>query len=226
MSEGNGPREPGVPPAPAAPLGAGRVIDPSAVSARDRYQLMTSLVVPRPIGWISTRAANGVANLAPFSYFAALSISPMLVGVSIGDRRDGFKDTLVNIRHRRAFCVNVVTEPLLEQMNESSASVPPGVDEFALVGLTAVESERVDAPYVAECPAILECEVRQEVDLGGAPNTLVVAEVVGVRLSSRLRFEDETMMVLPEDLRPVGRLGGASYSVAREIRRVPRPDQR
>jgi flavin reductase (DIM6/NTAB) family NADH-FMN oxidoreductase RutF len=201
-------------------------IDPAAIPARDRYHLMTSLVVPRPIGWLSTFAADGVLNLAPFSYFAALSVSPMIVGVSIGHRDGSLKDTLVNIRSRQAFCVNVVTEPLLEAMNESSANVPPEVDEFVLAGLTAATSEVVDAPFVAECPAVLECRVRQEVDLGGAPNTLVLAEVVGVRLSPDLDFEPGTRIVLPELLRPVGRLGGASYSIVEAVRRIPRPDLR
>lgn len=196
------------------------------MSARERYQLMTSLVVPRPIGWISTWGSDGVSNLAPFSYFAAVSVDPMLVCVSIGQRRQELKDSIVNIRARGAFCVNVVTEPLLEAMNESSASVPPEVDEFELVGLARAVSERVDAPFVAECPAVLECEVRQEVDLGGAPNTLVIAEVVGVRLDPTLAFEEGTMVVLPEQLRPVGRLGGEAYAVASDLRRVPRPDRR
>lgn len=208
----------------AAPL-ASRAVDPGAVSARERYQLMTSLVVPRPIGWISTWGPDGVANLAPFSYFAAVSVDPMLVCVSIGKRRDAFKDSIVNIRARGAFCVNVVTEPLLEAMNASSASVPPEVDEFELAGLGRAVSERVDAPWVAECPAVLECEVRQEVDLGGAPNALVIAEVVGVRLDPSLSFEEGTMVVLPEQLRPVGRLGGTAYSLTRDLRRIPRPDR-
>jgi len=207
----------------AAPL-ASRAVDPGVVSARERYQLMTSLVVPRPIGWISTWGPDGVANLAPFSYFAAVSVDPMLVCVSIGKRRDAFKDSIVNIRARGAFCVNVVTEPLLEAMNASSASVPPEVDEFELAGLGRAVSERVDAPWVAECPAVLECEVRQEVDLGGAPNALVIAEVVGVRLDPSLAFEEGTMVVLPEQLRPVGRLGGTAYSLTTDLRRIPRPD--
>jgi flavin reductase (DIM6/NTAB) family NADH-FMN oxidoreductase RutF len=211
-------------PSSAAPL-ATRVVVPAAVSARERYQLMTSLVVPRPIGWISTWGPDGVANLAPFSYFAAVSAAPMLVCVSIGQRREEFKDSIVNIRARGAFCVNVVTEALLEAMNASSASVPPDVDEFEMVGLGRAVSDRVDAPYVAECPAVLECEVRQEVDLGGAPNALVIAEVVGVRLDPALAFEEGTMVVLPEQLRPVGRLGGEAYAVARDFRRIPRPDR-
>jgi len=187
---------------------------------------MTSLVVPRPIGWLSTWGEGDVPNLAPFSYFTALSVSPMLVGVSIGHLREGFKDTLVNLRSRGAFCVNVVTEPLLEQMNETSATVPPEVDEFELAGLVRATSDRVDAPYVADCPAVLECVVRQEVDLGGAPNTLVIGEVVGLILSEDLPFEEGTMLVAAEALRPVGRLGGAAYGMPAEVRRILRPDHR
>ena len=214
--------------APTPPSGGlprtSEVLDPAALSGRDRYHLMTSLIGPRPIGWLSTRSADGVANLAPFSYFAALSAAPMLIGVSIGMRRAELKDSIVNIRARGAFCVNVVTEDLLLPMNESSATVPPEVDEFALAGVTAVESDRVNAPFVGEAAAVLECEVRQEVDLG-APNALVVAEVVGVRLDPSLPMEEGTMIVSPEALRLVGRLGGPSYAVATDLRRVPRPER-
>ncbi|MDH3271421.1 MAG: flavin reductase family protein [Gemmatimonadota bacterium] len=205
---------------------ATRRIDPAEISARHRYHLMTSLVVPRPIGWLSTWSGDGVANLAPFSYFSAICVSPMLVGVSIGNRNDGYKDTLVNLRARGAFCVNVVTEALMLPMNESSASVEWGVDEFELAGLARAESDRVDAPFVAACPAVLECTVRMEVDLGDIPNTLVIGEVIGVRLSEELTFEDDTLLVRPESLRPVGRLGGAAYGVIREVERVLRPDLR
>lgn len=187
---------------------------------------MTSLVVPRPIGWISTRSVDGIPNLAPFSYFAALSASPVLVSVSIGERRGRVKDTLANLRERRSFCVNVVTEELLVAMNESSASVEPGIDEFVLTGLGRAESERVDAPFVAECPAVLECVVRQEIDLGDAPNTLVIGEVVGVRIADDLDLEEGTMLVRPESLRPVGRLGGSAYAVVRDVERMLRPDRR
>ena len=149
----------------------------------------------------------------------------MLVGVSIGMRRDQPKDSIVNIRARGAFCVNVVTDDLLEAMNETSASVPPEVDEFDLAGLTRVPSDRVDAPFVGEAAAVLECIVRQEVELD-APNALVVAEVVGVRLDRSLPMEDGTMIVAPEALRLVGRLGGPTYAVATDLRRLSRPDRR
>ena len=201
---------------------ANRIVDPADLAARDRYQLMTSLVGPRPIGWLSTWGPEGVPNLAPFSYFAALSVAPMLIGVSIGMRRDEPKDSLVNIRARGAFCVNIVTEDLLEPMNETSANVSPEVDEFELAGLARAVSDRVDAPFVGEAAAVLECALQQEVDMG-APNALLIAEVVGLRLDEHLPFEDGTMTVDPGALRLVGRLGGSSYAIASDIRSVPRP---
>jgi len=197
--------------------------DPGALTGRERYQLLTSLVVPRPIGWISTWGADGVANLAPFSYFAALSASPLLVGVSVGHRAHAPKDTLVNMRARGAFCVNVVSADLLEAMNATSADVPPDVDEFGLAGLERAVSPVVDAPYVAAAPGVLECRVTQEVDLHGAPNTLVIGEVVGIRVADALPFQEGTLAVDPEALRPVGRLFGSGYALPGEVRFIPRP---
>lgn len=207
-------------------VAASDLLDPSQITARERYELMTSLVAPRPIGWLSTWGESGIPNLAPFSYFGALSVSPMLVGVSIGERRDGLKDTLVNIRHRGAFCANVVSASLLVPMNESSLTAEPDVDEFVVSGLHSASSSLVDAPFVSECPAVFECIVQQEVDLRGAPNVLIIGEVVGVRLSPDLDFEDGSLRVRPETLRPVGRLGGSAYSVVDVVQRVKRPDHR
>jgi flavin reductase (DIM6/NTAB) family NADH-FMN oxidoreductase RutF len=201
----------------------GRVIDPGALGNRERYHLVTSLVVPRPIGWVSTRSSDGVPNLAPFSYFNAVSATPMLLGVSIGHRRSVPKDTLMNIRASGSFCLNVVTEEQLESMNLSSGEHPPEIDEFEVAGLPIGESERVRAPYVASCPAVFECRLDQEVELKGGNASLVIGEVVGIRLSNRLVMEDGTWKVTPESLRPVGRLGGDLYSLTRELITLPRP---
>ena len=199
------------------------LLEASGLSPRERYQLLTSLVVPRPIGWLSTRSASGVRNLAPFSYFAALAASPMLVGVSIGHRQGAPKDSLANIRETGSFCVNVVTESQLEAMNASSGEHPPTVDEFEVAGLQAEEAELVDAPYVAGCPAVLECRLFKEVELGAAPNSLIIGEVVGVRLYPHLEPLPGSLRVDPETLRPVGRLGGDLYLLPREIASIPRP---
>lgn len=205
---------------PSSPL---RHVRPSGLEGRERYQLLTSLVVPRPIGWISTWSGAGVANLAPYSFFNALSASPMLVGVSVGRRRGEPKDTLRNIRRREAFCVNVVSEDLLEAMNLSSAEVDPEIDEFVLTGLEAARAREVDAPFVARAPAVLECRLFQEVDLGEASSVLLIGEVENVALRSDLETVPGTVAVEPTALKPVGRLGVDRYSLLGEVRVLPRP---
>lgn len=199
------------------------VIRTGEVSRRERYQLLTSLVVPRPIGWISTFSADGVPNLAPFSYFAALADTPMLVGASIGSRGGKPKDTLRNIRETGAFCVNVVTEMQLEQMNLSSGDYPADTDEFTMAGVPMKRASSVEAPFVGNCPAVMECRLHEEVDLGSPANTLVIGEVMAVRLDPALEREPGTHYVITESLRPVGRLWGRSYTKLGAIQRLPRP---
>lgn len=147
----------------------------------------------------------------------------MLVAVSVGQRRGALKDTLVNLRARGAFCVNVVTESLLEAMNATSAEVGPEVDEFELAGLGCAASGRVDAPYVVECPAVLECEVFKEVDLGPSTNVLMIGEVVALRLDGSLTIVEDTMLVDSAALAPVGRMSGAEYMLPREMKLIERP---
>lgn len=201
----------------------------SDLSGRQRYRLLTSLVVPRPIAWVGTRSRKGRPNLAPFSYFNGLSASPLLVGVSIGRKRrdpaDGpvGKDTLENIRETGAFSVSIVTERHLEAMVRTSGAWERGVDEFEEAGIVAAECETVAAPCVADAPAVLECRLSQLVELGGAPNTLVIGEVLGVRLGRDLDVEEETLHADVASLRPVGRLGLDEYALLGEVRRVARP---
>ncbi len=200
-----------------------RVIHTDAVDGLERYQLLTSLVVPRPIGWVSTRAASGVPNVAPFSFFSAVASSPMLVSLSIGMRAGVAKDSLRNILDQGAFCVNVVTEAQLEAMNRTAAGLPPEGDEFAFAGLSVAEAETVDAPYVADCPAVLECELYKHVDLGDSGG-LVLGEVRGVRLDPELPIVEGSAFVDSEGLRPVGRLWGPAYTLLGQIRVIQRPE--
>ncbi len=199
------------------------ILDTGALTNRERYQLLTSLVVPRPIAWVSTTSAAGARNLAPFSYFAAVSATPFLVSISIGSRCGEPKDTLRNIREMGAFCINVVTEPQLLQMNATSGEYGPEVDEFERAGVEAAQAESVDAPYVADCPAVLECRLFKEVELEGAPNTLLIGEVLGVRISESLRLVDGSYFVDTESLRPVARLWGDLYSLVGETPALARP---
>jgi flavin reductase (DIM6/NTAB) family NADH-FMN oxidoreductase RutF len=198
-------------------------LDTSLLSPRERYELLTSLVVPRPIAWVSTRSGDGRLNLAPFSYFSALSPTPFLVGVSVGHRRSGPKDTLRNVRETGAFCVNAATEGLLSEMNLTSGEYGADVDEFALAGLTVAWGSAVHAPYVADAPAVLECRLFKEVELEGAANTLLIGEVVRVHLSDALALVPGTRFADTAALRPLARLWGDHYSLVRETVALPRP---
>jgi flavin reductase (DIM6/NTAB) family NADH-FMN oxidoreductase RutF len=199
------------------------IIQPTDLTARQRYQLVISLVVPRPVGWISTRSMDGGRNVAPFSFFNAVSASPMLVAASIGRRSSGPKDTLTNIRQTGVFVVNLVAEKHLEAMVRTSGDWPPDVDEFADAGLTAANAEKVDAPYVVDAAAVFECRLFREVELGASSNALIIGEVVAIRLNEDLVVDPETWHVDIGSLRPVGRLGRDEYALLGEVRRVARP---
>lgn len=204
--------------------GGGEVVRSGDLSSRECYHLLTSLVVPRPIGWISTAEPGGVPNLAPFSFYNALAFSPPLVGISMGQRSGGPKDTLRNVRRTGAFCVNVVGEAQLEAMNETAGSFGPDVDEARRVGLRLEEADEVDAPYVVEAPAILECSVHQEIALRDAASTLLVGRVEAFRLAPSVRSVSGTRYVDAESFRPVGRLSGRAYGLLGRVVFLDRSD--
>ena len=146
-----------------------------------------AIVGPRPIGWVSTRSAAGLVNLAPYSFFNAFNYTPPLVGfASIGR-----KDSVRHIEETGEFVWNLVTRPLAEAMNASCAAVPPEVNEFELAGLTPVASSRVAPPRVGESPVAFECRLSQLIQLQGADGTavdtwLVLGEVVQVHIARHL----------------------------------------
>ncbi|MYN44691.1 flavin reductase family protein [Pseudoduganella sp. FT93W] len=146
-----------------------------------------AIIGPRPIGWISTLGADGVRNLAPYSFFNAFNYTPPLIGFSSLGR----KDTLRNIEHSGEFVWNLATRPLAEAMNQSCAAAPPEVDEFALAGVTPLASQLVQPPRVAESPVAFECSCSQIVRLKTAAGQdtdawLILGEVVGVHIARAL----------------------------------------
>ncbi len=145
------------------------------------YDLLTSLIVPRPIAWISTVSTSGVRNLAPYSWFTQASVvPPCVVFTATGDR-----DTLANARGSGEFVVNVMTDALLDAMSITAADAPREVDEFTLAGVEATSAAMVDAPRVAAAPAHLECRVMQVVPVGDSH--LVVGEVVHAHVAASVR---------------------------------------
>jgi len=194
------------------------ILDPQSVPTPDLYRFLISAVVPRPIAFVSTMSADGHTNLAPFSYFNAVSSRPPLVSISINDRADDPKDTLRNIRETREFVVNVVTESILDAMVRTAGEWPQEVSEFGPSGLTPVPSERVRPPYVAESPLQLECVLHREIALGNS--FLVVGEVVLARVRDEMLTDGR---VDPAKLAPVGRLGGELYAPLGPVLKRARP---
>ena len=189
-----------------------------------------SLVVPRPIGWISSLAPGGTANLAPFSFFNAVSYTPPQVMFSGGPRpapkgeTAPVKDSVANIEATGAFVVNLAVWALRERMNASSAEAPPDVDEFELAGLTKGPSELVAPPRVAESPVHLECQYLQSVRLksreGYEPNVIVIGEVLGIHIADEVLTDG---LVDIGKLRPLGRLGYMDYCVVDNVFTMHRP---
>jgi flavin reductase (DIM6/NTAB) family NADH-FMN oxidoreductase RutF len=180
-------------------------IDPSQHSAPDNYKLLTNLVVPRPIAWVTTQNSDGVVNLAPFSFFNAVSGNPIYLIVSVGVNDAGeMKDTAKNILASGEFVVNMVTEELFDAMNLSAADFPFGESELAAAGLHAAPSVKVKPPRVAESQASMECKLHSTQQLG--KNTLIVGEVVMFHVADHLM--GPRMHV--NGFAPIGRLGSPS----------------
>jgi len=180
-------------------------IDPADNTHAQNYQLLTNLVIPRPIAWVTSLNPDGAVNLAPFSFFNAVGSHPLYVLVSIGRRDNGEpKDTARNIETGREFVVNLVTEDLLAAMNVSAADFPADHSELLATELQATPGARVQVPHLAQAQASLECRLFQTLPLGS--NTVYIGEVV--------MFHVADALVGPrlhiENFSPIGRLGAPS----------------
>ena len=182
-------------------------------------------IAPRPIGWISSLAADGTPNLAPYSFFNGLSAAPpMVMYSSNGFQPHGPKDTVTNIEATGEFVVNVATWDLREQMNASSAALAPETDEFVHAGLTAAPSRMVKPPRVADSPIALECVHHQTVELPSddpeSRNAMVIGRVVGIYISDDVLVDGRVDV---GKYRPLSRLGYMEYAVVDEVFSMSRP---
>lgn len=196
-------------------------IDAAQLPPPAGYRLLASLVVPRPIAWVSTRGADGSVNLAPFSFFNAVGDQPPTVMVSIGRRRGSPKDTLRNIEETGVFVVNLVSEELAAAMNVTSGDWRYGDSEFARAGLSMAPGEVIDVPRVAQARAALECRLSQVVPVTDTSYTLVLGQVQRFHLAEGLLRANGTAD--PAGLHAVGRLGGDEYAPLGPVFAIPRP---
>jgi len=198
-----------------AHMNAMRTLLPADHETRELYFLLNSLVVPRPIAWVSTVSASGTRNLAPHSYFTiAASDPPSLAFTSIGD-----KDTVTNVRATGEFVVHVADHALVEQMNLTSANAPSDVSEFDLAGVTAVDATLVAPAIVEQAPVAIECRLTQVVEVGNG--RVIIGECLAFHVAERLWTEQDR--VDPARLDAVARMGGSTYATTRDRFDLRRP---
>lgn len=183
-----------------------------------------ALITPRPIGWISTRSADGVNNLAPYSFFNGVAYTPpqvMFATTGAKPDQDNTKDSVANIEATGVFCVNIVEYAMRDAMNVTSGAQPKETDEFAAAGLEAIDCDTIPCARVGGAPATLECRLTQIVTLPGDSNRVVFGEVTGIHLRDDCivegRFDVTTFQ-------PLARLGYRDYSVVKDLFSLARPD--
>ena len=186
-----------------------------------------SLIIPRPIGWISSMDKEGLFNLAPYSFFNAVCYQPptVMFSAGVGSASDGMKDSLRNIEATGEFVCNLATWETREQMNQTSATVPPQTDEIDLAGLTAIASKLVKVPRIAEAPVHLECTWLKTVELPSddpdSLNAIVLGTVIGIHIDDSIITDG---MIDMDKFRPVARLGYMDYTVVDNVFTMLRPE--
>jgi flavin reductase (DIM6/NTAB) family NADH-FMN oxidoreductase RutF len=188
-------------------------LDPEVVGGREFYAALNSVVVPRPIAWVSSVSADGVLNLAPHSFFTVSCVQPPMVQFTSVGR----KDSLNNVEATREFVVNFATEPLFEQVNATGTNFPAGISEFEAVGLTTEPSKTIAVPRVAESPVAIECTLHTTLELGNS--TVVIGRVRHLAIAAEVMDGDHPDI---HRLRPLARLGQNEWSTIGEVLDISR----
>jgi flavin reductase (DIM6/NTAB) family NADH-FMN oxidoreductase RutF len=179
------------------------------LSEREVYRLLTGIVVPRPIAWITTRSEDGGVNLAPFSAYMILANDPAMIGVSIGRRGAELKDTTRNIQRTGQFVVNAPHVSQAELVHLSAEELPHGVSEVERLGCGVVPSDTIDVPRLACVSIAMECEHVQSIEFGRAKTELIVGEVKVVHVKEELLDNGK---IDTAALEPLGRVAGPRYA--------------
>lgn len=193
-----------------------------ALSERERYKLMIGTIVPRPIALVTTVDPLGRVNAAPFSFFNCLSADPPILALGVENHDDmSFKDTALNIRLTEVFTVNIVSHAIAEGMHLCAADFPPGEDELAAAGFTAVPGMKVASPWIKEAPAAFECRRHLTLELGKS-RQIILGEIVYAHYRSHV-VDTERLRVDPARLDAIARLGGSTCSTIRDRFEMPTP---
>jgi flavin reductase (DIM6/NTAB) family NADH-FMN oxidoreductase RutF len=188
-------------------------LDLSALDRRAAYRAMISMIIPRPIAFVSTMGPAGNVNLAPFSYFNGVSSAPPIISISVGPKRTGRKDTSANIERTGEFVVNVVVPELMPGVIVGATDHPPDASELELAKLTPAPSTKIRTPGVKESPIRMECTRHQVVEVAGG-TSLILGRVVHVHVDDAVWVDGR---VDPKRLTFVGRLGDDFYCRVNDI---------
>jgi flavin reductase (DIM6/NTAB) family NADH-FMN oxidoreductase RutF len=189
------------------------MVNAHELDAEQTYKLLTGVVVPRPIAWITTRSAAGVVNLAPFSAFTFVSTKPPLLGVNIGRKAGVRKDTAVNILAQGEFVVHIAHAPLVEPLHASAVEHPPEVSEVDLLGLQTSPSTHLKVPRLQAAPVAMECRFHSATPFGDTGAEFFVGEVLCWHVRDGLLTQGK---VDSFELDPLCRLGGPWYATLGE----------
>ena len=203
------------------------LINLSRLSTPDVYFTMTQTILPRPIAWVLSENANGGLNLAPYSYFNAVSSDPPMVMFSVGLQDDGsFKDTLTNLTQRTEMVIHIASCHQLADLNRSSATLPPGVSEVQTGGLDTTPVDGFRLPRLSDCKVAFMSRVHDIQRIGNNRQHIVFAEIDSVHISDDCVERDQKgrLVVLADRIEPLARLGASQYATFGDIMIAKRPD--
>jgi len=196
------------------------IIEPESLSKRDSYFFAISLIIPRPIAFVTSLNEHNIVNAAPFSYFNGISTSPPLFTISIADKKDGKKDTLNNILKRKEFCVNLVNRQMAEGVTISASDFPPDISEMNYNAFSLENSKLIKTPFIKESPITMECKLVRSIDDMGA-FTLIFGQVMLYHVDENV-IDKTTGYIHAEKADLLGRLGGEDFSTTGKIITVKR----
>lgn len=189
-------------------------IDPAYLDPETAYRLITGVVVPRPIAWVTSLSGDGVLNLAPFSAFTFVSPKPPMLAISVGRKGQIYKDTAQNILNNEEYVVHIADSSLMNAVHESSTEHPPDVSEVEELRLSTLPGERIKVPRLVAAPIAMECRFRQCLEFGETRTRLIVGEVLVFHIRDGLVNNGK---IETEALDPIARIAGPRYARLGEI---------
>lgn len=201
-------------------------INLSELSANQVYHLVTQSLIPRPIAWVLTDSGNKNYNLAPFSYFTAVTSAPPLLMFSVGKKPNGDdKDTVVNVKANEKMVIHISSAGQSSAVTESAATWEHGVSEVEIAGLQLADFEDFDLPRLADCSIAFACSLYEIKYLGDAPQTLIFAKIENIHINDEvIKLDDKgRVSILADKVNPLSRLGAAQYANIGEIITQARP---